>query len=243
LHVLAQSPAVQASAATQPRLFPDLQLPTLSKPAPATKLPDAARACALRLTRCRRALKNERGCLGRGHALLARLELEVVLECRTWNDGRIFAGPEPMQLVCVSDGDSQPAFRGQDLAIDERREVVRKVANALQCDPAISVLRHCSTKSDFSCSVACEARHRRALTPRHDLARPSARRSAIESIPSVSGCRGRRKGHCNGCRRLLTPMRRTRCGFRALSTFYARQRLVWRWRRSGREEAERDRRR
>lgn len=150
--MLAQSPAVQTHASTQPRLFLNLQLPTLNEPAPATKLPDAARACALRLVRCGRALKNERGRLSRGHTLLAGFKVEVVSERCAWDDGRIFAGHEPMQLVCVSDGDAQPAFQGQDLAIGKRREVVRKVANTLPRDPTIRVLRHWGRESDYNCS-------------------------------------------------------------------------------------------
>lgn len=61
LCVLSQSPAVETSASTQPRLFSHLQLPTLGEPAFTAELSHAARACTLRSTRSRRALKYERG--------------------------------------------------------------------------------------------------------------------------------------------------------------------------------------
>jgi hypothetical protein len=137
--MLAQSPAVETSAPTQPRLFLHLQLPTLCEPAFTTEFSDAACARTLRLTRSKCALKDERGRLSRGHALLARLEVEVVSECRALDNGRILAGHKLMPIVCVSDSDSQPAFGGQDLTIGEGGKVVCKVANSFQHDPAISV--------------------------------------------------------------------------------------------------------
>jgi hypothetical protein len=96
-----------------------------------------------------------------------------------------------VQLVRVSDGDSQPALRGQNLSIGERGKVVCKVANTLQRDLAISVLSHWRRESDYKCSVAQKTRHSRALTPCHDFATPSDGRPAIEPIPSVPGWRSR----------------------------------------------------
>jgi hypothetical protein len=58
------------------------------------------------------------------------------------DNGRILAGHEVMQIVCVSDSDSKPAFGLQDLAIGEGGKVIRKVANCFQRDPAISVFRY-----------------------------------------------------------------------------------------------------
>jgi hypothetical protein len=140
--VLAQSPAVETSAPTQPRLFLHLQLPTLCELAFTTELLDAACACTLRLTRSKYAFQDERGRLNQGHALLARLEVEVVLERCALDNSRTLAGHEVMQIICVSDSDSQPAFRGQDLANGEGGKAVRKVANCFQRDTAISVFRY-----------------------------------------------------------------------------------------------------
>jgi hypothetical protein len=61
LCVLSQSPAVETSSSTQPRLFSHSQLPTLGESAFTAELSHAARACTLRPTRSRRALKYERG--------------------------------------------------------------------------------------------------------------------------------------------------------------------------------------
>jgi hypothetical protein len=110
--VFAQSPAVETSAPTQPRLFLHLQLSALGEPAFAAELSNATCACALRLTRPKCALKYERERLSRWQALLARLEAEVVSECHALDNGRILAGHELMRVVCVSDSDSQPAFEG-----------------------------------------------------------------------------------------------------------------------------------
>jgi hypothetical protein len=226
LRVLAQSPAVEASAPAQPRLFLHLQLLTLGEPSFAAELSHAACACALRPTRSERALKDERGCLGRGHALFARLEAEVVSEGRALNDGRVFAGHELMQIVRVSEGDSQPAFGSQDLAICEREKVVCKTANCLQRDPAIRVLRHWSRESDYNRSVARKLRWMRVLTPRHDLAGPSCCGLVVEPVPSVPGWWSRRQRRGNRCHQVLNPTRRTGCGSQALCTFCSCQRLV-----------------
>ena len=190
--MLAQSPAVETSAPTQPRLVLHLQLPTIGEPAFAAELSNATCACALRLTRSKCALKDERGRLGRGHALLAGLEVEVVSECRALDNGRILVGHKVMQIVCVSDSDSQPAFGGQDLAIGERGKVIRKVANRFQRDPTVSVFRYWSRESDYNRSAVRETRQVRVLTPCHNLAPPSGCRSVIEPISSVPGRRSRR---------------------------------------------------
>jgi hypothetical protein len=156
--VLVQSPAVETSAPTQPRLFLHFELPTLGEPAFAAELLNAVCACTLRLTRSKCALKDERGRLSRGHALLARLEVEVVSECRALDNGRILAGHKLMPIVYVSDSDSQPAFGGQDLTIGEGGKVVCKVANCFQCDPAISVSCYWSRESDYNRSAVRETR-------------------------------------------------------------------------------------
>lgn len=224
--MLAQSPAVETSAPAQPRLFFHLQLPTLGEPSFAAELSHAACACALRPTRSKRALKDERGCLGRGHALLARLKVEVVSEGRALSDGRVLAGHELMQIVRVSNSDSQPAFGSQDLAIGEREKVVCKTANCLQRDPAIRVLRHWSRESDYNRSAVRKSRWLRVLTPRHDLARPSCCRPVVQPVPSVLDWRSRRQRRGNRCHRVLNPTRRTACGFQALGNFCGRQWLV-----------------
>jgi hypothetical protein len=101
--VLAQSPAVETSAPTQPRLFLHFELPTLGEPAFAAELSNATCACALRLTRSKCALKDERERLGRWQALLARLEAEVVSECHALDNGRILAGHELMRVCDWTD--------------------------------------------------------------------------------------------------------------------------------------------
>ena len=117
MRVLAQSPAVETGPPTQQRLFLHLHLSAFDEPSRATKLPNAACAFTLRLMRSKRALEDECGNLGRSHALLARLEAEVISECRTLGNGGVLAREELMHLVHVPDSDSLPTFRDQDIAI------------------------------------------------------------------------------------------------------------------------------
>lgn len=109
--------------------------------------------------------------MGRCRALLARLEVEVVAERSALDDGRVLVRHKKMHVVCISDSDSQPALGGQDLAVGEGGEVVNKVADGLQRDPPISILRHWSRGLDYNRSVFRKTGHlHHATTLRAHLA-------------------------------------------------------------------------